>query len=72
METNIKALLSDSLKPNLSSCLPDSLDWGKAAFLALSTFLPHLVLSLLLFDIERLRLLALGHGIDITISMCKI
>ncbi|MEH2172294.1 hypothetical protein [Nostoc sp.] len=56
----------------LSSCLPDSLDWGQAAFLALSTFLPHLVLSLLLLDIERLRPLALSHGIDITISRCKI
>jgi len=56
----------------LSSCLPHSLDWGQAAFLALSTFLPHLVLSLLLLDIERLRPLALSHGIDITISRCKI
>jgi len=56
----------------LSSCLPDSLDWGEAAFLALFTFLPHLILSLLLLDIERLRPLALSHGIDITISRCKI
>ena len=56
----------------ISSSLSDSLDWGKAAFLALSTFLPHLVLSLLLLDIERLRPLALSHGIDITISRCKI
>jgi len=56
----------------LSSCLPDSLDWGKAAFLALSTFMPHLVLSLLLLDIERLQPLALSYGIDITISRCKI
>lgn len=56
----------------LSSCLHHSLDWGKAAFLALSNFLPHLVLSLLLLDIERLRPLALSHGIDITISRCKI
>jgi len=27
----------------LSSSLTDSLDWGKAAFLALSTFMPHLI-----------------------------
>ena len=40
----------------------------------LSTYLymPHLILSLLLLDIERLRPLALSHGIDITISRCKI
>lgn len=56
----------------LTSSLPDSLDWGEAAFRALSIFLPHLVLSLLLLDIERLRPLALSHGIDITISRCKI
>jgi hypothetical protein len=56
----------------LSFDFPHPLDWGQAASLALSTFLPHLVLSLLLLDIERLRPLTLSHGIDITISNCKI
>ncbi len=45
---------------------------GQAIFLALSTFFPLLLLSLLLFDIERLRPLAFSHGIDITISKCNI
>jgi hypothetical protein len=56
----------------LAQYYPHTLDWGQAAFLALSTFFPILLLSLLLLDIERLRPLALSHGIDITISRCKI
>jgi DDE superfamily endonuclease len=56
----------------LARYYPHPLDWGQAAFFALSTFFPVLLLSLLLLDIERLRPLALSHGIDITISRCKI
>jgi hypothetical protein len=56
----------------LSLCLPHPLDWGIAADLALSTFFPRLVLSLLLLNIERLSPLARSHGIDIQISRCKI
>ncbi|WP_438888595.1 transposase [Anabaena sp. WFMT] len=56
----------------LAEYYPHTLDWGQAAFLALSTFFPILLLSLLLLDIERLRPLAFSHGIDITISRCKI
>jgi hypothetical protein len=38
----------------------------------LQIIFPQLVLLLLLQDIERLRNLALSHGIDIQISRCKI
>lgn len=47
-------------------------DWGEAARLALSAFLPQLVLFLLLLEIERLLPLARSHGIDIQITRCKI
>ena len=47
-------------------------DWGQAAETALQTLFPHLVVLLLLQDIERLRELALSQGIDIQISRCKI
>lgn len=56
----------------LARCFPNSLDWGLAADIALSIFIPHLVLSLLLLDIDRRRHLALSYGIDIQISRCKI
>ncbi len=46
-------------------------DWGRAAEIAFQTIFPHLVVLLLLQDIERLRELALSHGIDIQISRCK-
>lgn len=47
-------------------------DWGQAAEIAFQTIFPHLVVLLLLQDIERLRDLALSQGIDIQISRCKI
>ena len=47
-------------------------DWGEAAEIALQTIFPHLVVLLLLQDIERLRELALSQGINIQISRCKI
>jgi len=50
------------------SALPD---WGKAAQLALETFLPQLVLLLLLLEIRRLQPLARTQGFDIQIC-CKI
>ncbi len=56
----------------LARCFPNSLDWGQAADIAFSLFITHLVLSLLLLDIDRRRQLALSHGIDIQISRCKI
>jgi len=43
-----------------------------AAEIAFQTIFPHLVVLLLLQDIERLRDLALSQGIDIQISRCKI
>jgi len=46
-------------------------DWGVAAQLALETFLPQLVLFLLVVDIERLQPLAQTQGIDIHIIRCK-
>ncbi|GJD19075.1 hypothetical protein RIVM261_040310 [Rivularia sp. IAM M-261] len=47
-------------------------DWGEAAEIAFQTIFPHLLVLLLLQDIERLRELALSQGIDIQISRCKI
>lgn len=47
-------------------------DWGKAAKIAFQTIFPHLVVLLLLQDIERLRELALSQGINIQIFRCKI
>jgi hypothetical protein len=52
-----------------ASTLPD---WGQAAEIAFQTLFPHLVVLLLLHDIERLKELALSQGIDIQISRCKI
>ncbi|MBW4617661.1 MAG: hypothetical protein KME21_31620 [Desmonostoc vinosum HA7617-LM4] len=47
-------------------------DWGQAAEIAFQTIFPQLVLLLLLQNIERLRDLALSHGIDIQVFRCKI
>ncbi len=47
-------------------------DWGKAAVIPFQTIFPHLVVLLLLQDIERLKELALSQGIDIQVSRCKI
>jgi hypothetical protein len=56
----------------LSTQEADLPDWGQAAQIALQTILPELLLCFLLLDLERLRPLALSHGIDIQISRCKI
>ncbi len=47
-------------------------DWGQAADIAFQTLFPHLVVLLLLHNIERLKELALSQGINIQISRCKI
>ena len=47
-------------------------DWGIAAQIAFQACLPQILVLLLLLDIERIRPLALSHGIDIQISRCKI
>lgn len=52
-----------------SASLPD---WGGAAQTALESIFPHIVVYLLLLDIERLAHLALSCGFDIHISRCKI
>nr|WP_235622540.1 transposase [Trichormus variabilis] len=46
-------------------------DWGQAAQTALESIFPHIVVYLLLLDIERLAHLALSCGFDIQISRCK-
>jgi len=46
-------------------------DWGDAAQTALESIFPHIVVSLLLLDIERLAPLARSFGFDIHISRCK-
>ena len=56
-------------RTNASTNLPN---WGQAAEIAFQTIFPHLVVYLILQDIERLRELALSQGIDILISRCKI
>ncbi len=56
----------------LSTATTDLPDWGQAAPLAFQAILPELLLCFLLLDLERLRPLALSHGIDIQISRCKI
>jgi hypothetical protein len=62
-------MAASTSRTNASTNLPN---WGQAAEIAFQTIFPQLVLLLLLQDIERLRDLALSHGIDITISRCKI
>ncbi len=56
----------------LSSGSTDLPDWGQAAQLALQAILPQLLMFLFLLDLERIRPLALSHGIYIQISRCKI
>ena len=51
---------------------PVPLDWGHAARDALEIFLPPVALALLLLELERLRPLAINHGISLQISWCKI
>jgi hypothetical protein len=55
---------------NIQSASPP--DWGQAAQTALESIFPHIVVSLLLLDIERLAPLARSSGFDIHISRCKI
>jgi hypothetical protein len=46
-------------------------DWGQAAQTALESIFPHIVVYLLLLNIQRLAPLALSCGFDIHISRCK-
>jgi hypothetical protein len=46
-------------------------DWGQVAHLALHTFLPQVVVCVLLTDILRSQPLLQAQGIDIKISWCK-
>jgi hypothetical protein len=46
--------------------------WRECVQIAFQTFFPELLLCCFLLDIERMRPLALNHGIDIQIYMCKI
>lgn len=55
----------------LSTAFGQQPDWGQAAYLALSIFLPQLVVFLLLLDIERLKPLAQSHNIDIHVTNLK-
>lgn len=55
----------------LSTQVTNLPDWGEAAPPALEYILPHLLVFLFLLDFERIRPLALSHGIDIYISRCK-
>ena len=59
-------------KSKSASAFTNLPDWGQAAEIAFQTIFPHLVILLLLQDIERLRDVALSQGIDIHISRCKI
>jgi hypothetical protein len=56
----------------LSSGTTDLPDWGQAAQLALQAILPQLLMFLFLLELERMRPLALSHGIYIQVSRCKI
>jgi hypothetical protein len=56
----------------LSTHSTDLPNWGEAAQIAFQTFLPQLLLCCFLLDLERIRPIALSHGIDIQISRCKI
>ncbi len=55
----------------LSTALPNLPDWGEAAKLALEVFLPHLVVLLLLLEVQRLQPLVRTHGLEIQITRCK-
>jgi hypothetical protein len=55
----------------LSSGTTDLPDWGQAAQSALQGILPQLLVFLFLLELERMRPLALSHGIYIQISRCK-
>ncbi len=55
----------------LSTATTDPPDWGQAAQLVLQAILPQSLMFLFLLDLERMRPLALSHGIYIQISRCK-
>ncbi|WP_414623400.1 transposase [Calothrix sp. CCY 0018] len=55
----------------LSTQLPLPPDWGEASQIALESFFPKIVVSLLLLNIERLIPLARSCGFDIQFSRCK-
>lgn len=56
----------------LSTQLPNLPDWGEAAQAARTSFLPKILVSLLLLEIERLISLTRSYGFDIHIFRCKI
>jgi len=56
----------------LSTQLPDLPDWGEAAKTALECFLPQILVSLFLLELERLMTLIRSYGFDIYFSRCKI
>jgi hypothetical protein len=56
----------------LSIATTDLPDWGDAAQIAFQTIFPQLLLCYFLLDLERMRPIALSHGINIQISRCKI
>jgi hypothetical protein len=56
----------------LSIATTDLPNWGIAAHIAFQTIFPQLLLCCFLLDIERMRPIALSHGIDIQIFRCKI
>lgn len=56
----------------LSTQLPNLPDWREAAQVARTSFLPQILVSLLLLEIERLIPLARSYGFDIHIFRCKI
>ena len=58
--------------PYLSIATTDLPDWGDAAQIAFQTIFPQLLLCYFLLDLERMRPIALSHGINIQISRCKI
>ncbi len=51
---------------------PSQPDWGEASQIALESFFPQIVVSLLLLAIERLIPLARSRGFNIYFYRCKI
>ncbi|MEO1131434.1 MAG: hypothetical protein AAFX40_01870 [Cyanobacteria bacterium J06639_1] len=51
---------------------PPTLDWGKAAQMALETFMPAVVGTFVLQNVERLRSLFHKQGIDASITYDQI
>ena len=55
----------------LSIASPNLPDWGEAAKLALEVFLSHLVVLVLLLEVQRLQPLAKLQGFEIQVIRCK-